>query len=301
MNELDHARPDRDVGAMLSGEDVERLREAIGWIRRERGLRLKDIAIGSDAAEHTVRNFAYGKSIRPDNAFLGKLYKFIADHVELLPDDFLGDSKEGRPRGRDETIGRLGRFDLVRLELPITEDDLMRVFDRYSGYYLCFRQSYQPAKMSVSWLHILPLNPNLDLAKDGLPMPRFTLFIERPDPVDPEAGRSYIIGGYAYRRNGRIYLVGQNDGDLKHFTFKEPRIRRFTYMQGLSLLTSAEDGEPFATRVVCQYLGKSAAREDWSDKVGVFPNETFYDLFDNADIIKRAIGDDGVLTSDKPV
>ncbi len=297
MNELDAVRPDRDVGATLSGEDIERLREAVGWIRRERGLRLKDIALGCDAAEHTVRNFAYGKSIRPDNAFLGKLYKYIAECVELLPDDFIANGKASRPRGRDEAIGRLGRFDLVRMELPITEDDLMRMFDRYSGYYLCFRQSYRPAKVSVSWLHILPLNPNLDIAKDGLPMPRFTLFIEHPDPVDPEAGRSYIIGGYAYRRNGHIYLLGQNDGELKSFTFKEPSHRRFTYIKGLSLMTSAEDSEPFASRVVCQYLGRKAAREDWSDKIGVFPVEMFHDLFENADIIKRAIGDGGVLTS----
>ena len=135
------------------------------------------------------------------------------------------------------------------------------MFDRYSGYYLCFRQSHRPAMISVSWLHILPLNPNLDVAKVGLPLPRFTLFIEYPDAIDPEAGRSYIIGGYVIRRNGRIYLVGQNDGDLKYFTFKEPSNRRFTYMQGISLLTSVEDGEPFATRVVCQYLGAKAARE----------------------------------------
>ena len=300
MNKLDHAPTDRDVGATLSGEDVERLREAIGLLRGQRGLRLKDIALGCDAAEHTVRNFAYGKSIRPDNAFLGKLYKFIADRIELLPDDFLANGKESRSRGRAETIGRLARFDLVRMELPITEDDLMRVFDRYSGYYLCFRQSYRPANVSVSWLHILPLNPNLDIARDGLPMPRFTLFIEHPDPVDPEAGRSYIIGGYAYRRNGRIYLVGQNDGDLKSFTFKEPSNRRFTYIKGLSLLTAAGDGELFATRVVCQYLGGKASREDWADKIGVFPDAAFNDLFDNADIIKRAIGDGGVLTSDNP-
>ena len=193
MSEVDHSRPDREVGSMLSGDEVERLREAIGWLRGQRGLRLKDIALGCAAAEHTVRNFAYRKSVRPDNAFLGKLYKFIAGREELLPDDFLAKGKEARPHGRDEIIGRLGRFDLVRMELPITEDDLRRVFDRYSGYYLCFRQSHRPAMVSVSWLHILPLNPNLDIAKVGLPLPRFTLFIEYPDAIDPEAGRSYII------------------------------------------------------------------------------------------------------------
>ena len=300
MNEVDCSRSDRDVGSVLSGEEVERLREAIGWLRGQRGLKLKDIALGCDAAEHTVRNFAYRKSIRPDNAFLGKLYKFIAGRKELLPDDFFAKGEEAPPRGRGEFIGRLGRFELVRMELPITIDDLNRVFDRYSGFYLCFRPSYRPGRVSVSWLHILPLNPNLDVVTEGLPIPRFTLFIEYPDAIDPGAKRSYIIGGYVLRRNGRIYLVGQNDGDLKYFTFKEPSNRRFTYMRGLSLLTSVEDGEPFATRVVCQYLGKKAAREDWDGKIGVFPDATFHDLFDNADIIKRAIGDGGILTGDNP-
>ena len=296
MDEFDRSRPDREVGAMLSGDDVERLRETVGWLRGERGLRLKDIALGCDASEHTVRNFAYRKSIRPDNAFLGQLYKFIAGREALLPDAFLTNGKGARPRGRGETIGRLGRFDLVRMEMPISEDDLKRVFDRYCGYYLCFRQSFRPNRVSVSWLHILPLNPKLDIAKNGLPLPRFTLFIEYPDPVDPKAGRSYIIGGYVTRRNGHIYFTGQNDGEVKNFIFKEPPNRRFTYLQGLSLQTSSEDGELFAARVVCQYLGPKAAREDWAGKIDVFPAASFNDLFDNADIINRAIGGDGVLT-----
>ncbi len=52
MNEVDFSRSDRDVGSVLSGEEVERLREAIGWLRGQRGLKLKDIALGCDAAEH---------------------------------------------------------------------------------------------------------------------------------------------------------------------------------------------------------------------------------------------------------
>ena len=48
--------------------------------------------------------------------------------------------------------------------------------------------------------------------------------------------------------------------------------------------------------MVCQYLGKKAARDKWSGKIGVFPDAAFRDLFDNAKIIKRAIGDGGVLT-----
>ncbi len=68
---IDPSLPDRHVGSMLSGEEVERLREAIGWLRENRGLRLKDLALGCDSAEHTIRNFAYRKSHRPDNSFVG--------------------------------------------------------------------------------------------------------------------------------------------------------------------------------------------------------------------------------------
>ena len=57
MNEVDFSRPDRQVGSMLSGDQIERLREAIGWLRGQRGIRLKDIAIGCDASglENTGR------------------------------------------------------------------------------------------------------------------------------------------------------------------------------------------------------------------------------------------------------
>ena len=75
MPEIDISGPDRQIGSMLSGEEVEKLREAINWIRRHRGLRLKEIAQDCDATDHTVRNFAYRKSVRPDSAFLGRLYK----------------------------------------------------------------------------------------------------------------------------------------------------------------------------------------------------------------------------------
>ena len=44
--EIDPSLPDRHVGSMLSGEEVERLRQAIGWLRENRGLRLKDLALG---------------------------------------------------------------------------------------------------------------------------------------------------------------------------------------------------------------------------------------------------------------
>ena len=97
-----------------------------------------------------------------------------------------------------------------------------------------------------------------------------------------------------------VLSVRQNDGELKRFTLKEPSSRRFTYLRGLSLLTAADDGEPIAARFVCQYLGRKAAREDWGGKIGVFSDETFHDLFDNADIVNRASGDNGVLTGNNP-
>ena len=48
MAEIDLSGPDRQVGALLSGEEVERLRDAINWVRQHRGLRMKEIALDSD-------------------------------------------------------------------------------------------------------------------------------------------------------------------------------------------------------------------------------------------------------------
>ncbi len=300
MGQIDFSRPDRDVGAMLSGAEVERLRETLNWIRRNRGVRLTEIADGCDAPEHTVRNFAYRKSKRPDNAFLGRLCKYFARDSEFHSESLLLDADDARPETTRNHIGRLAQFDLIRLELPITEDDLKRVFDRYSGYYLCFRRSVRPARMSVSWLHIRPLNPKLDITKEGLPLPRFTLFIKHHDRFDPEMTRSYIIVGYTISRNGHIFFIGHHDGELQYLTLNEPSIRKFSYLQGLCLLTSAGAKQPFSTRIVCQYLGREASRPEWEEKIGVFPDAEFASLFSNADVVKRTLVDESVLVSSDP-
>ena len=289
--DMDFSQPDRDVGAMLSGAEVEQLREAVNFVRSNRGLRLKDLARGCDSAEHTVRNFAYGKSLRPDNVFLGRLFKYVASNRELFPDGVGAQDAAQPPRSREGIVGRIARLDLIRVQLPITEGDVQRVFDRYSGYYLAIRRSHRPGRMSVSWLHILPLSPTLDVSVEGLPMPRFTLFIKYADQFDRHKARSHIIAGYVHSRNGRIFLIGHHDGELQSMTLNEPSARPFTYIQGLSLLTGAEDKEPFATRIVCQYLGLDARRESWGDKIGVFDDSDFAALFDNADIVTRVLGD----------
>ena len=185
MAEIDLSGPDRQVGALLSGEEVERLRDAINWVRQHRGLRMKEIALDSDIPEHTIRNFAYRKSVRPDSACLGRLHKYFVGNRELLPEGFFAAGEEAIAEIGEGLFGRLARFDLVKMELPISESDLKRVYDRYSGYYLCFRRSQRPSCFSVSWLHILPLRPTGKISRWGLPLPRFTIFIKYPDPLDP--------------------------------------------------------------------------------------------------------------------
>ncbi len=292
MQDIDLSGPDRQIGSLLSGEEVERLREAINWMRQHRSLRMKEIALDCDTPEHTVRNFAYRKSVRPDSAFLGRLYKYCVGNRELLPEDFFASEQEPDAAPAEGFLGKLARFDLIKMELPISESDIMRVYDRYSGYYLCFRPSFHPGMMSVSWLHILPLRPNVTASRWGLPLPRFTVFIRYPDPVDSETLHSYVIIGYAFSRHGHIYLSGQHDGELKFFIIEEPKVHKFTNLQGMCLQTSAEEKQPFASRVVLQYLGREAARKDWDDRIGVFPRDDFTGMFDNADAVLRALNED---------
>ena len=297
MAQMDLSGPDRQIGSMLSGEEIERLREAINWLRKHRGFRMNEIAFQCDVPEHTVRNFVHRKSNRPDSAILGKLYKYFVSNRELLPEGFLASDRERVSEPPDEFLGRIARFDLIKTELPVSETDLKRVFDRYSGYYLCYRRYHLPETMLVSWLHILPLSPTAKTPRSGLPLPRFTLLSEYPDQFDPATTRSDVTRGYGFSRSGRIYLTGQYDGNLQHFILNEPPARKYTYIQGLYLGTSAEDRQPFATRVVRQYLGEKVIRHDWSEQTGVFTNDQFNKLFENASIIMRAIGDNDLLVA----
>ncbi len=297
MADKDLTKPDRQIGSMLSGEEVERLREAIDTLRTQLGFRLNEIALECDVPEHTVRNFAYRKSNRPDSAVLGKLYKYFLGNRDLLPEGFFSPGGESVPELTDGFLGRIARLDLIKMELPISENNLKRVYDRYSGYYICFRHSNRSEAISVSWLHIMPLRPRAKIPRWGLPLPRFTLFIEYPDRFDPGTTRSYVVIGYGFSRGEQIYLTGQHDGGLHHFILNEPPIPKYTYIQGLYLATSSEDRHPFAAKVVCQHLGSDVSRQDWSDKLGIFPRGEFNARFENSDIIQRAIGDNDLLVA----
>ena len=274
MTEIDDSRPDRSIGSMLSGDEVEKLRSSVHWARNHHGVLYREIAEECRSPEHSVRNFAGRKSVRPDNAFLGKLYRYFAANRHLLAESL------------QEPTGRHVQADMIRAALPFSDEDVKRVLDRYCGYYLCFRRSYRPSRLSVSWLHIM---------KETLPLPRFTHFIQYPDPID-HAPRSYVIIGYAISRKGRIYLTGHNDAELKHYVLNEPLTRSFTYLQGLCLLTSSDNKMLFSTRIICQYMGSEASRDEWKEKIGAFSYDEFKTLFDNADKIIQSLGDDAMLT-----
>ena len=275
MNEFDLSMPDRDVGSMLSGDQVERLRDAINWGRTHRGLKLKSIAFESGVPEHTVRNFASRKSARPDNAVVGRLYKFVAQNRGLMRDRYATSRRDVQSPLAEGAFTRLPDDLIKKRVLPVSEADLKRVYNRYTGYYLCFRRSSRPSRMSASWLNIMPVKEDLVVSEGGLPLPRFTLYIKYPDLLDPEKWRSYIVIGYAFSRNGRLFLMGHHDDEPQYFALIEPPTAKFTYMQGLCLLTSAHDKQPFSTRAICQRLGPETSRLEWEDKIGVFTNREF--------------------------
>src|SRR5262249_937 len=144
-----------------------------------------------------------------------------------------------------------------------------RVYRRYVGYYLCFARLGAANRLSVSWLHIRALNPKLEATRERLPIARFTWLLRGAADIDPRT-RGYVIVGYVFSRRGKLFFTGQHDGELQYLTLLEPRGRRFTYLQGLCLLTSPDSGELLADRLVCRYLGAEAARSAWEEKIGVF-------------------------------
>ena len=290
MDEKKGPRTDRQTGAALDQETVERLRGGVVWMQKNRGLRLKDVAVGCDVAEHTVRNFAYGKAARPDNTFLGRLYRYLANYREMIPSEIvwkLDGASDAATHHR--TIVPLF-YDMIRAQVQVDEKDLLRVYERYVGYYLCFSRSEHADRLVVSWLHLRALNSTAQSTVGRVPMPRFTLFSRYPDRFDANHADDYVSAGYVMTRHGNIYFTGQRDGELRYMILEEPSIRKFTYLEGLYLGTSVDDGAPFASRVMCQHLGLRASRAAWEHRIGSFAAEEFRLHFDNAELVERVLG-----------
>jgi len=290
MREFSKVLPDQEVGLRLEGDDVERLRLAVAWARQRRGLSLKEIARACDVPEHTLRNFVHRKSLRPANALLGRLYRYFSSRRGLSQgatgaDDFGPEETESAAR-----IGILARYGLVRLEVPITEDDIRRVYDRYCGYYMCFSRTVRPAEYMASWLHVRPQRAGASVHKDDLPLARFTLLIVLPGTVEPGTTRRYVIPGYVMSRNGRLFFTGHYDGELQYMTLNEPPSRRFDYLEGVALLTASAGRGLISSRVVCQHLGTAVERASWHDRIGVFEESRLRQTFDNATAIVNALG-----------
>ena len=140
---------DRQTGVALDRDTVERLRRGVVWMQKNRGLRLKDVAVGCDVAEHTVRNFAYGKAARPDNTFLGRLIRYLENFRDTIPSELAWISLPlGAVAARRRHATPL-RHEIVHTEVPFDENDLIRVYERYSGYYLCFWRALRPSWRST--------------------------------------------------------------------------------------------------------------------------------------------------------
>ena len=122
----------REIGARLSGADVDRLRQAVTWVRTQHGLRMNDIAAAAGVEEHTLRNFVSGKSQRPADVFLGRQDAYFRSNSNLLPADFLA-NEDASSRPQVQGVGKFVRQGDIERLLPISERDLMRIYDRYSG------------------------------------------------------------------------------------------------------------------------------------------------------------------------
>ena len=300
MDEKRGAQTDRQAGAALDQETVERLRRGVVWMQKNRGLRLKDIAVGCDVAEHTVRNFAYGKAARPDNTFLGRLFRYLATYRDMVPSEIAwraeGLAGTAAPR---RNIAPL-HYDIVRSEVQIDENDLLRVYERYAGYYLCFSRSQRANHLVVSWLHVRALNPTVRATRGELLMPRYTLYSRYPDRFDEGRYDDYIEAGYVVARHGNIFFTGQLDGELRCMILKEPSARKFAYLEGLRLTTSVDDRTPFAARAMCERLGLRVSRDTWKSRIGLFTPDDLRRNFDNADVVERALRAGGPLLYKDP-
>lgn len=284
----------RDIGAGLSGDQIDRLRHVVPWVRSHHRLRMKDIAAAAGVEVHTLRNFVSGKSRRPADLFLGRLNTFFLSNAKLLPDGY-PEANAASSASEGSSIGRRVWPSAIKRLLPLSERDLMRIHDRYSGGYLCFGLSYNPAKIAIAWMSIRRQRDRSRLRGDEITIPRFTVTMRYPDRIDPKVMHRYSVGGLVTSHSGMLFLLGHHGGDLKYMVLREPRAPSFTYLQGVALLTSVNDRQPFAVRALCQYLGRNASRREWQDRIGVYSRDELPHVIDNAEAVKRAIGESGLL------
>ncbi|MGH6719918.1 MAG: hypothetical protein ACREER_11415, partial [Alphaproteobacteria bacterium] len=283
-------RTDAEVGLGLDPAQVEELRQVVAWIRGHRGSRLKDIARAIDQPEHSLSNFIRGRSKRPGNQFLGRLCGYFAAHPELLPDHSSFGRSEKSGRASSGTLGILARYGLVSLDVPISVDDVRRVYERYTGYYLChgvLRANHQA--MICSLLHIRPARRGAAYDAPDLPLARFTFMVRVPDSISPRAAKRYVVVGYAISRNGKLFLTGHHDGELQYLVLREPRERRFQFVEGYLLTTLVGAGSPAPMRMVCERLAAEGDRKEWGRLARTYAPAAYRRAFQHADTIMAAL------------
>ena len=259
-------------------------------MQKNRRVTLKDVAAGCDVTEHTVRNFAYAKVVRPDNMFLARLVRYLGEFRDIIPSEFVWNTEPLIAASKRRRHATPLRYEIVHSEVPLNENDLLRVYERYTGYYLCFWRSQRANRVSVSWLHIRSPNAAAQLERGELLMPRFTLYSRIPDRLDTSRHDELIAVGYVATRRGNLFLTGQQDGEPRFMIFREPSVRKFAYLEGLCLSTTADDWSPFAARVLCQYLGPHATRATWQKHITLYSEEDLRRQFSNADVVERVLG-----------
>jgi hypothetical protein len=277
---------DENIGLQLDWKQVEELRRLLGWLRGERGLRLKDIARAMDVPAHSLGNFVRHRSRRPANLILGRLYRYLAANRNLLPKNALGAASPGDDATTSASLGILARYGLVKLDLPIGLDDLRRVYDRYTGYYHCFSLVPGPRhRVMCSLLHVRAPRLGANYQDADLPLPRFTFMTPVPNPLNERRAKRYVIVGYVISRNGNIFLTGHYDGELQYLVLKEARDRRFQYLRGVLLTTLLGDGAPAAVRIVCQRLDPEGDRASRGRRVKNYDIAALHKTFDGSDTI----------------
>ncbi|MEX2649471.1 MAG: hypothetical protein WD673_10705 [Alphaproteobacteria bacterium] len=275
---------DDEAGLGLDQDQVEELRRLLIWVRGNLGMRLKDIARAIDQPDHTLSNFIRRRSRRPATVFLGRLRAFFAAHPQLLPERSSFDAPR-TPR-RPAPVGILARYGLVSLDVPLSIDDVRRVYERYTGYFFCHGILPAPGdKFLCALLHIRPARAGANYDDADLPLPRFTFTVRVPDSVGARRPKSYVAGGYAISRNGKLFLTGQHDGELQYLVLQEPRGRRFQYLHGLLLTTLLDVGAPAAMRLICQRIAREGRHGAWSPKAGIYGETAFRKTFEDADAI----------------
>lgn len=275
---------DHDGFVYVSDENVEHLRELVKALVTGGHLTYPQIANVAGVNKQGLQNFAYGKTKRPKDEFLGNLFnnvrrvkhfEFDDVNIDALADKIIRGAREEQPPA----------FMFMNTLLEISEDELVKCADLLAGDYACFRHGMN-SEVYKTHLKIHEYDESHKIVKFNL-----THYMSNGQPnigvgyVLPDGNGAFLIGKILEPKG----LLTLNIDDIRPADSKlqkKPgaKIPKPDEMNGV-FMQSVKERSAFSSRVLIRRIPPLGD----SDPKDIFGMKMY------EDIVRDELGQDGAL------